>query len=88
LQNVSDGRPLFAFEFRKGLGYLLRDLAEADAATDDVDFVWVHLDLSDATAQAWLRRHPWTADVIEMVAAPHPAWSALHNTGNDLWPFT
>src|SRR5262249_62353736 len=70
LQNVSDGRPLFAFEFRKGLGYLLDDLAEADAATDDVDFVWVHLDLRDATAQAWLRRRPWPADVIEMVAAP------------------
>src|SRR5262249_8798645 len=70
LQNVSDGRPLFAFEFRKGLGYLLGDLAETDAATDDVDFVWVHLDLSDATAQAWLRRRPWPADLIEMVAAP------------------
>ena len=34
------------------------------------DFVWVHLDLSDPTAQAWLRRRPWPADVIEMVAAP------------------
>ena len=30
----------------------------------------MHLDLSDATAQAWLRRRPWPTDVIEMVAAP------------------
>jgi zinc transporter len=70
LQNVSDGRPLFAFEFRRGLGYALRDFAEADAARDNVDFVWVHLDLSDATAQTWLQRRPWPADVIEMVTAP------------------
>ena len=46
------------------------DFAEADAASGSADFVWVHLDLSDATSQAWLRRRPWTADVIEMVAAP------------------
>jgi len=29
-----------------------------------------HLDLSDAAAQAWLRRRPWPPDVVEMVAAP------------------
>jgi len=44
--------------------------AEADAASGSADFVWVHLDLSDATSQAWLRRRAWPADVIEMVAAP------------------
>ena len=66
---MSDGRPLFAFEFHSGLGHALCDFAEADAAGDNVDFVWVHLDLSDATAQAWLRQQPWPADVIEMVAA-------------------
>ena len=67
---MSDGRPLFAFEFHSGLGHALCEFAEADAAGDNVDFVWVHLDLSDATAQAWLRQQPWPADVIEMVAAP------------------
>jgi zinc transporter len=67
---MSDGRPLFAFAFRSGLGHTLCDFADADAAGDNVDFVWVHLDLSEATAQAWLRRRPWPADVIEMVAAP------------------
>lgn len=65
---MSAGRPLFAFAFRGGLGHTLCDFADADAARDNVDFVWVHLDLSDATAQAWLRRRPWPADVIEMVA--------------------
>ena len=70
LQNMNDGRPLFAFEFRRGVRHALSDFAEADVAGDNVDFVWVHLDLSDATAQAWLRRRPWPADVIEMVAAP------------------
>jgi len=48
----------------------LCDFAEVDTAGDNLDFVWVHLDLSDAMAQAWLRRRPWPADVIEMVAAP------------------
>ena len=67
---MSDGRPLFAFAFRSGLGHTLCDFADADAAGDNVDFLWVHLDLSDSMAQAWLRRHPWPADVIEMVAAP------------------
>jgi zinc transporter len=52
------------------MGHAFCDFAEVDAAGDNVDFVWVHLDLSDATAQAWLRRRPWPADVIEMVAAP------------------
>ena len=67
---MSDGRPLFAFAFRSGLGHMLCDFADADASGDNVDFVWVHLDLSEATAQAWLRRRPWPADVIGMVAAP------------------
>jgi len=67
---MNDGRPLFAFEFRRGVRHALSDFAEADVAGNNVDFVWVHLDLSDATAQAWLRRRPWPADVIEMVAAP------------------
>ena len=67
---MSESRPLFAFAFRSGLGHMLCDFADADASGDNVDFVWVHLDLSDATAQAWLRRRPWPADVIEMVAAP------------------
>jgi hypothetical protein len=63
-------RPLFAFAFRNGLGQLLHDLAEADAAAGNADFVWVHLDLGDAAAQTWLRRRPWLPDVIETVAAP------------------
>ena len=70
LQNVSDGRPVFAFAFRNGLGQALRDLAEADVATSNVDFVWVHLDLSDAAGQSWLSHRPWPPDVIELVAAP------------------
>jgi hypothetical protein len=54
---MSDGRPLFAFAFRAGVGRVLRDFAEADAAGNG-DFVWVHLDLRDAGAQAWLRGRP------------------------------
>src|SRR6516165_1340012 len=67
---MNDGRPLFAFEFRRGVGHALSDFLEAEAAGDNVDFVWMHLDLSDAAAQAWLRRRPWPSDVIELVAAP------------------
>jgi hypothetical protein len=62
--------PQFAFAFRSGLGQSLHDLAEADVAAGNADFVWVHLDLSEAAAQAWLRRRPWPPDVVEMVAAP------------------
>jgi zinc transporter len=62
--------PVFAFAFRSGQGQSLHDLAEADVAAGSADFVWVHLDLSDAAAQAWLRRRPWSPDVIEMAAAP------------------
>jgi Mg2+ and Co2+ transporter CorA len=67
---MSDGHPLFAFAFRRGLGQAVHDFAEADAACGNADFVWAHLDLSDARAQAWLRHHPWPPDVVEMVAAP------------------
>ena len=67
---MSDGRPLFAFAFRGGLAQPLRDLAEADVAASNADFVWVHLDLRDAAAQAWLRGRPWPPDVVEAVAAP------------------
>lgn len=56
-QSVSDGRPQFAFAFRSGLGQAVRDFVEA-AAAGDADFVWVHLDLADAAAQAWLSRRP------------------------------
>jgi zinc transporter len=67
---MSEDRPLFAFAFRGGVWQAPTDLAEADAAAGTADFVWVHLNLSDAAAQAWLRRRPWPSDVIEMVAAP------------------
>src|SRR5262245_16750220 len=67
---MSDGCPLFAFAFRSGSGHTIGDFTKIDAAAASADFVWAHLDLGDATAQAWLRRHPWPADVIEMVAAP------------------
>jgi hypothetical protein len=67
---MSEGRPLFAFAFRNGLGHAVCDFADAEAAAGNVDFVWVHLDLSDATAQAWLRQRRWPPDVTEMVAAP------------------
>ena len=70
MQSVSDSRPVFAFAFRNGLGRALRDLAEAEVATGNADFVWVHLDLSDTAAQSWLSRRPWPPDVIEIVAAP------------------
>jgi zinc transporter len=68
--SLSDGRPLFAFAFRGGLGRALCDFAEADIAAGNADFVWVHLDLRDAAAQAWLRGRPWPAEIVEMVAAP------------------
>src|SRR5271169_5853033 len=67
---MSDGRPLFAFAFRGGSGQALRDLAEADVAAGNADFVWVHLDLRDAAAQAWLCRRPWPPEIVETVAAP------------------
>ena len=67
---MSDGRPLFAFAFRSGLGQAMSDFAEAEATAGDADFVWVHLDLGDATARAWLCRRPWPADVVQLVAAP------------------
>jgi len=67
---MSNGRPLFAFAFRAGLLQELNDLAEVDRAADSAEFIWVHLDLNDATAQVWLHRQPWPRDVIEMVAAP------------------
>jgi zinc transporter len=67
---MNDGRPLFAFAFRGGLWQAPGDLAEADIAASNADFVWVHLNLDDAEAQAWLRRRPWPRDVIEMVGAP------------------
>jgi zinc transporter len=68
--SLSDGRPLFAFAFRGGLGQALCDFAEADIAAGNADFVWVHLDLRDAAAQVWLRGRPWPAEIVEMVAAP------------------
>jgi hypothetical protein len=67
---MSDGRPSFAFAFRSGLGEALRDLAAADVAPGNADFVWVHLDLGDAAAQAWLCRRPWPPEIVETVAAP------------------
>jgi hypothetical protein len=67
---MSNGGPSFAFAFRNGLGEALHDLAEADVAAGNADFVWVHLDLRDAAAQAWLSRRPWPRDVVEAVAAP------------------
>ena len=68
--SLSNDCPLFAFAFRGGLVEALRDFAEAEIEARNADFVWVHLDLRDAAAQAWLRRRPWPPDVIEMVAAP------------------
>jgi zinc transporter len=70
VQDMTDGNPLFAFAFRGGRRWSLRDLEEFDVATNDVDFMWVHLDLRDAAAQTWLRGRPWPPDVIETVAAP------------------
>jgi zinc transporter len=69
-RRMSDGHPLFGFAFRDGVGQALQDLADADVATDNADFIWLHLDLRDATAQAWLHRCPWPSEVIEMAAAP------------------
>jgi zinc transporter len=69
-QGMTDDHLLFAFAFRGGRGRALRALEVFDVATSDVDFTWVHLDLRDAAAQAWLRARPWPADVIETVAAP------------------
>jgi zinc transporter len=67
---MSDARPLFAFAFRGGTWQAPSDLAAAGVAADHADFVWVHLDLGDAAAQAWLRRRAWPPDVVEMVSAP------------------
>ena len=50
MRHAKYGCPLFAFAFRSGLGQSLHDLAEADVAAGNADFVWVHLDLSDAAA--------------------------------------
>jgi len=69
-KRMTDDNPSFAFVFRGGLGQPLHDLAEADVAAGNADFVWVHLDLRDASAQAWLCHRPWPPDVVETVAAP------------------
>ena len=55
VQGMTDDHPLFAFAFRGGRGRASRELEEFDVATSDVDFMWVHLNLRDAAAQAWLR---------------------------------
>jgi Mg2+ and Co2+ transporter CorA len=78
-QSMSDGGPSFAFAFRGGLGQALHGLAEADVAVGNADFVWVHLDLRDAAAQAWLSRRPWPGDVVEAIAAP-VQWGRLFLT--------
>jgi hypothetical protein len=70
VQGMTDDHPLFAFAFRGGRGRALCELEGFDVATSDVDFMWVHLDLRDVAAQAWLRARPWPPDVIETVAAP------------------
>jgi len=69
---MSNDRPqfAFAFAFRGGSWQAPSDFAEVAAAAANADFLWVHLDLGDAAAQAWLRARPWPADVIELVAAP------------------
>jgi zinc transporter len=67
---MNDGRPLFAFAFDDGVWQTRSTLVDVDAAADHTDFVWVHLDLSDAATQTWLRHRPWPLDVIEIVAAP------------------
>jgi zinc transporter len=69
-KRMTDDIPSFSFVFRGGLGQPLHDLAEADVAAGNADFVWVHLDLRDAAAQDWLSRRPWPRDVVETVAAP------------------
>jgi|SRR5271170_6449426 len=68
--SLNNGRPLFAFAFRGGLVQALGDFAEAEIAAGDADFVWVHLDLRDLAAQAWLRRRPWPPEIREMIVAP------------------
>ena len=68
--SLSDAHPLFAFAFRDRLVQSLHDFAEAEVAAGNADFVWVHLDLRDATAQAWPRRRPWPPEIIEMIVAP------------------
>jgi zinc transporter len=70
VHGVKHESPLFAFSFHGGLGQSLQDLAEVDAAAGNADFIWVHLDLDDTAAQAWLRRRPWSPEIIDMVAAP------------------
>ena len=80
-KRMTDDNPSFAFVFRGGLGQPLHDLAEADVAAGNADFVWVHLDLRDAAAQAWLSRRPWPRDVIETVAAPIQ-WGRLFITAD------
>jgi len=67
---MGNGGLVFAFAFRGGSRQAASDFAEAAAAAANADFLWVHLDLGDAAAQAWLRARPWPANVIEIVAAP------------------
>ena len=69
-QLKSDCHPLFAFAFRDGVSQALQDFAAAEVAAGNADFIWVHLDLRDAAALAWLHRRPWPPKVIEMAATP------------------
>jgi zinc transporter len=70
VNRITEGPPWFAFAFQGGRGRALRDLDEFDVAESSADFMWAHLDLRDAAAQAWLGGHPWPPDVIETIAAP------------------
>lgn len=69
-QGLSEGRPLFAFAVHDRRWQVLTTLADVDAAVDSADFIWVHVDLSDAAGQTWLHCRPLPLNVIEMVAAP------------------
>jgi zinc transporter len=67
---MSGGRPFFAFAFHNGLAQSICDYADTDIAAGAAGFVWLHLDLGDAAAQAWLSGRPWPADVVQLVSAP------------------
>ena len=75
-QLKSDCHPLFAFAFRDGVSQALQDFAAAEVAAGNADFIWVHLDLRDAAALAWLHRRPWPPKVIEMAATPRQRGSS------------
>lgn len=67
---VSDNRPLFAYLFNDDSVSELPSFDDIDEARAGAGFVWVHLDVDNPAAMAWLNALPVPHDILEAVAEP------------------